>query len=168
MGTTIFEQLLIIFENDSKVLSLINSANRQGKSDIELITKVLKTRPTNVKVKQMIQSNEIILSDTNVGPINAEIKHKEVKDIIEPTNEIPTAEDLKNRMIQEFLDRNGYKEIPKFEGMRPLNREAVIVKGRIDGIKEEEKKKRLSEWEELEESNKLNESKGFEDDIEFQ
>jgi hypothetical protein len=167
MGTTIFEQLLIIFENDSKVLSLINSANRQGKSDIELITKVLKTRPTNVKVKQMIKSNEIILSDTNAGPINAEIKRKDVKDI-EPTNDILTEEDLKNRMIQEFLDRNGYKEIPKFEGMRPLNREAVIVKGRIDGIKEEEKKKRLSEWEELEESNKLNESKGFEDDIEFQ
>jgi hypothetical protein len=55
-------------------------------------------------------------------------------------------------MIQEYLDRNNFKEIPKFEGTRPLNREGVIIKCQIDGIKEEEKKKRLSDWEDMNES----------------
>lgn len=164
---TIFDKLLKIFENDSKVLSILNNSKNRGNSDKEILLRALKARPRNVKVKQLITDENIQLNDIVIEPVKrrpssgiipkipitkAEVKRREEIKVQDATNDILKNEELKNRMIQEYLDRNNFKEIPKFEGSRPLNREGVIIKSRIDGIKEEEKKKRLLEWEELNES----------------
>lgn len=164
---TIFDKLLKIFENDSKVLPIITNSKNRGTSDEEILLKALKARPSNGKVKQLIIDENIQLADIVIEPVKrrpsiriipktpitkAEVKRRDETKVHDAIDDILKNEELKNRMIQEYLDRNNFKEIPKFEGTRPLNREGVIIKCTLDGIKEEEKKKRLSEWEDMNES----------------
>lgn len=166
VSVSVFEQLLAIFVNDTKLKRTIIVAKNRGDEDIQILGRVVKLRPKNIKLKEMILLNGYELDGIHIEPkkkisgisrINVsktEIRNRETRNRNQEINNILKDEDLKNRLIQEFLDSKGYKEIPKFEGMRPLNKEArIVAHQRIAGT-EQEKQKRKDEWSDLDESDK--------------
>jgi hypothetical protein len=154
----IIEALRKIFCNDSKIQPRLFNDKYLEKTISEIFTSILKTRPKNVKLKQLMneysKNNGVIFRDkideivldpepikkqvvpkttttttttaTTNSSINSNIKSKTLEIKQEEIIKLSKKEQ-EEKWIQDFLDRNNFSNIPAFEGLRPLNKEAEII-----------------------------------------
>ncbi len=161
---SLFESLLSIFVNDSKLQRMIVVAKNRGDEDLQILGRVVKLRPRNVKLKELIENSGYVLDGVHIEPkkklagiprvvmTKAATKRRETENRNQELDNILKDEDLKNKLIQDFLDSKGYKEIPKFEGSRPLNKEAELISKQRMQNTEQAKQNRKDEWKDLDES----------------
>jgi Ca2+-binding EF-hand superfamily protein len=119
----IIKELRVIFKNDSKITPRLFNYKFLERSIPEIFDSITRARPRNIKLNDLIKNYQIhqLEEPSNQQEENLEIGQR-----------VLTEKEQEEIWIQEYLDRNNFKEIPSFIGSTPINEEAKIVLSRIE------------------------------------